>query len=101
MKRLHAHWLLALLLVFAQQVAVVHLAGHAAERLGDRQTTTHSNDSYCPKCSLYASFGSSPPSAASLLKFERITSAPIAAIAFWSTTRTVVAYQSRAPPVLL
>ncbi len=100
MRRALSHWLLAILLVFAQEVAVAHLAGHAAERLNDRQTTTHT-EAYCPKCSMFASFGSSPPSTPLILKFALTHTEHFSAAVYVAATRTVVAYQSRAPPVLI
>jgi hypothetical protein len=101
MRRACSHWLLVFLLVFAQEAAVVHLSQHSAERLGERQSTTHTSDSYCPKCSQFAGFGSSPPSTALILRLALTPGAHFDAVAYSSETRTVVPYQSRAPPIPL
>jgi hypothetical protein len=93
--------LLLLLLVFAQQVAVVHLSQHTAEHVRDHRTTTHTNDLSCPKCSLYASLGSSPPVSALILDLAPASGERHDEVAYPSWQRTVVAYQSRAPPTLL
>jgi hypothetical protein len=101
MRRLYIHWALAFLLLFAQETAVVHLSQHAIERLGDRQTATHAGDAYCPKCAQLAGFGSSPPSAVIAFKLAPSRIEHFETVAYQTDTRTVVPYQSRAPPVLL
>jgi hypothetical protein len=101
MRRLLSHWLLVFLLAFAQEAAVVHLSQHAAERAGDRQTTSHTGDASCPKCAQFASFGSSPPAVVLVFKLALSQAERFEAVAYATRTRTVVAYQSRAPPILL
>ena len=101
MRRVYTHWLLACLLVFAQEAAVVHLSEHAAERFGNGQSTTHTGDSICTKCSLFASFGNSPPANALVFKLALTQREHFDTAAFSLETRTVVHYQSRAPPVLI
>ena len=99
MRRTYVQWLLPLLLIFAQEVASVHLAQHAAQSVRDPQTT-HLNDSYCPKCSLYTSLGSSPPASSLMLDLAPASGERLETVAYPSRQRAVVAYQSRAPPIL-
>ena len=103
MRRVHFHSVLALLLVFTQQVGFAHLASHAAQRLTDQtqQDKTHPSESLCEKCVQFASLGTSPPATPYVLEFVPTKSPQFESVAHSSESRTVAPYQSRAPPVLL
>jgi hypothetical protein len=101
MSRLFRHALLALLLVFAQQVGIVHLTAHATQRLHDTQaTTTGDGTARCAQCVLYASLGASPVPATSVPAFimPGPTQLP-AAIGQPTQAQPTSAYRSRAPPL--
>ena len=95
--------LLAALLVFAQQQAVLHLLGHSFEQLGEpsghRKDATDPQDRVCAKCLALAHMDHAlaGDTAAITLPDAQLASAPAitagrAAVAFFHS------YRSRAPP---
>ncbi|MFT3905369.1 MAG: hypothetical protein QM718_03590 [Steroidobacteraceae bacterium] len=98
--RVRLHWLLALLLVFTQQLGVAHLTAHAAQRLSGGDDTGLVSDTLCAKCAVFSSMGSALISVAPIVvpvlaQAERIvTLLPLGAASRFSPF-----YRSRAPPL--
>lgn len=92
--------LLAALLIFAQQQAVLHLLGHSFEQLAHKQDTTDPQERLCAKCLALAhldhAVAGNPPTVP--LPQAR----PVIAFSF-ATGRVGLAffphYRSRAPPI--
>jgi hypothetical protein len=101
MRRLHLHLLLALLLVFTQQVGAAHLSSHAASQLAQPHGKAHGTLDPCELCSLFASLGHGLP--ASSLSWDVVPSHfdSVESVAHSLQSRTLPAYQSRAPPAYL
>ena len=101
MRRLLIHHGLALLLLFAQQVGVMHLAAHAAGRLQGGDDPAPISEQYCAKCALYA-VGFSPPAVVPppVPVVRVLRDRPPAAVPHVAV-RHVALYRSRAPPVSL
>lgn len=98
-----AHVVLALLLLFAQQQAVVHLLGHGLSQLAkqDRQEAPDPGEPACAKCLALAhldhAVSTVPPSIAfEAVRFPAVAHVPAPAI----VVPFVAHYRSRAPPVL-
>jgi hypothetical protein len=98
MRRLHLHLLLALLLVFTQQVGAAHLSSHAASQLAQHHDKVHGTVDPCELCSLFASLGHSLP--VSALAWDVVPSHfdSVESVARSFQSRTLPVYQSRAPP---
>lgn len=101
MRRLHLHLLLALLLVFAQQVGAAHLSSHAASQFTQQHGKAHGTVDPCELCSLFASLGHSLPVAALTWDVLPNHSSPVEALAHSFESRALPFYQSRAPPASL
>jgi hypothetical protein len=100
MRRIYLHGLMALLLVFAQQAALVHLIAHATQHTSQHDPAPDGSKS-CAKCLAAAHLGSAVGVAIPTLVIpasvpDMTATAPVAA-------RTLVlhVYQSRAPPTVL
>jgi hypothetical protein len=98
MRRLHLHLLLALLLVFAQQVGAAHLASHAAFQFTQQHGKTHGTVDPCELCSVFASLGHSLPVTALTWDVLPNHFRFVEPLAHSFESRTLPVYQSRAPP---
>ncbi|HEY4367586.1 MAG TPA: hypothetical protein VGN07_10185 [Steroidobacteraceae bacterium] len=99
MRRLHLHLLLALLLVFTQQLGAAHLSSHAASQLAQQHDKAHSTADPCELCSLFASLGHSLPVTALNWAVVPTHFDYIESVAHSSESQTLLVYQSRAPPL--
>jgi hypothetical protein len=102
MRQARLHWLLVLLLLFTQEAGIAHLTLHATERRDDRQTTSHSDGSFCAKCSQYSANGAGLAPNTLVVQSTRVAVERLVAPAIvqgWR--RSFVAYRGRAPPYLL
>ncbi len=52
--------LLAVALLLSQQAGVMHLAGHAAQRLREQPAPVQGENHDCAQCVLYAALGAAP-----------------------------------------
>ncbi|MFO1320600.1 MAG: hypothetical protein U1F52_13365 [Burkholderiales bacterium] len=98
-RRLLTRWLLAFMLVFAQQVGVVHAASHAP---GHAPTHEHGKGvkmSVCDECVAAAHVQPAPGSAAQAPQFEASPVLIPARSLDGITARPCAAFRSRAPPV--
>ncbi len=99
-KSLGLRLLLATLLVFAQQQAVLHLLGHSFEQLEKKKDATDPQEQVCAKCLTLAHLDhalSGDMPAITLPQAQPVTASAIptgrATLAFFHS------YRSRAPPV--
>ena len=101
MRQARLHWLLALLLLFTQEAGIAHLTLHATERRDDRQTTSHTDSSFCAKCSQYSSNGAGLAPTSLVIRATPVIAERQVAPASAQGWRGFVAYRSRAPPYFL
>jgi len=95
-----ARGLLALLLVFAQQQAVLHELQHGTDAVAGKSTGSPLHDT-CIKCLSFAGFDNAPaPSPVAFTAQKPSTDAVADAVPVWHTTEPFGAYLSRAPPSL-
>ncbi len=99
MRRQYSHLLLALLLLFTQQVGTAHLAGHSASQITHEQHQASGTTKLCLQCSLFASVHNSVPSVSYVVELLADHYQVTAAGTPVSESLTLAAYQSRAPPV--
>jgi hypothetical protein len=96
--------LLAFLLLFVQQGAVLHELGHTFEhsRSSQHGQPPGGSPDVCDKCAAYAPGGAALPSTPSGFDVFASTSAsPVLGVLAVVTTRPLAAYRSRAPPLHL
>jgi len=92
--------LLALALLLSQQAGIVHLTGHAAQRLREQPAPAQGENHDCAQCVLYAALGAAPLATQATPAFLPVRAPQ--AIAFDYTRaaqRAATAYRSRAPPL--
>jgi hypothetical protein len=93
--------LIAFLLLFMQQGAVLHELGHAFEytRHGQHGEPPGDSPDVCDQCAAYAPGGAAlPPSLFDFRAFESASAPPILGALAVVATRPLAAYRSRAPP---
>ena len=96
--------LLAFLLLFVQQGAVLHELGHVFEhsRQGQHDRQGGGSPDVCEQCAAFAPGGAAlPPSLFDFRVFESASAPPVIGALVVATTRPLAAYHSRAPPLLL
>lgn len=92
--------LLALALLLSQQAGIVHLTGHAAQRLREQPAPVQGENHDCAQCVLYAALGAAPLASPPALASPPLhASQAIAPVATRAVARALVSYRSRAPPV--
>ena len=101
LQRLVSRFALALLLVFTQQQAVLHLLGHSLEQVASKKAPAGPAEHACEKCLAFAQVdhAAAPVAALPRLDTAAIEARPIALRA-GSESRFAPAYRSRAPPLL-
>ena len=93
---------MVLLLLFTQEAGIAHLTLHATERRDDRQTTSHSDSSFCAKCWQYSANGAGLAPNTQVVQSTTVAVERLVAPAIvqgWR--RGFVAYRGRAPPHFL
>jgi hypothetical protein len=91
---------LLLLLVLAQQVAVVHLTAHAAQQ-SSQHGTNHDSSKNCEKCLALAHLGDALGSSAQLPRLALVPHPAPVHVDAPERSLTLHAYRSRAPPAYL
>ena len=101
-KRFFSHFLLALLLLLAQQGAAVHALSHLAESVPahSQQDKNPPHSPACDKCIAYAEVGGGVHSAPLFFHGELALTAQQFVVDYDFSSRTFRAYSSRAPPRL-
>jgi len=101
LQRLVSRFALALLLVFTQQQAVLHLLGHGLEQVASKKSPAGPAEQACEKCLAFAQVDHA---AAPVIALPRFDSSAIEArsvtLLAGSEFRFNPAYRSRAPPLL-
>jgi len=104
MQRQSFYLLLALLLLFTQQLGIVHLASHAAAQVTHQQGTPSDGIKdtvgLCQQCSMFASLSNSPVVVAYIVDLVPVHVEAFAAIAPEFKSQYFSAYRSRAPPAV-
>lgn len=101
LQRLVSRFALALLLVFTQQQAVLHLLGHGLEQLAAKKLPAGPAEQACEKCLAFAQVdhAAAPVVAPARFDTSAIEARPVALLAV-RASRFAPAYRSRAPPLL-
>lgn len=101
LRQLLAQGVLALLLLFSQQQAVLHWLSHSIEATRGKANGTPLAEHYCDECAALVALGGAAPAATSLLPAS--TAGDAAATAFSADAAPAIAwpvFRSRAPPIL-
>ena len=99
LRRLASRFALALLLVFTQQQAVLHLLGHSLEEVASKKAAGGPAEQACEKCLAFAHLDhAAVPQLPALSQPALAAIAPLARLAAGHDGRFHAAYLSRAPP---
>jgi hypothetical protein len=101
LRKLLSHVVLAVVLVFAQQGAVLHWLSHSIEASQHKQTQITGLDEHCDECAGLAGLASGLSGPLFMLATSPARHALVGAPA-WSSAEpmVVLAYLSRAPPAI-
>jgi hypothetical protein len=100
-KRSVFHVLLALLVILAQEVVLVHAVNHQAKPRAVKYDPLARDAHYCHTCALAAQFGNALTEPAKAVPVERQGIVAVVDAVSVFVPPVVLAYSSRAPPAIL